>query len=152
MMIPARNKSFKIFVITAFFIECNRNQKFNILYLLFIANIYKMNSRRMKLNLTDYKNILKFYKIDTSGLSTKAIKEKAEHFLAVKLCKCIKNVSMKNTSMKKGPKNEKRAISICYNSVLKKKHLKVFKFECKKTVKLLPKKGTRKIFVEKLGV
>jgi len=110
-----------------------------------------MNSRRknktMKLNPTDYKNILKFYKIDTSGLSTKAIKEKAEHYLAVKLCKCIKNISMK-----KDPKNEKRAISICYNSVLKKKHVKVFKFECKKTVKLLPKKGTRKIFVEKLGL
>jgi hypothetical protein len=109
----------------------------------------------MKLNLTDYKNILKFYKIDTNGLSTKDIKEKAEHYLAVKLCKCIKNISLKNISlknitMKKGPKNEKRAISICYNSVLKKKNLKVFKFECKKTVKLLPKKGTRKIFVEKL--
>jgi hypothetical protein len=104
----------------------------------------------MKLNLTDYKNILKFYKIDTSGLSTKAIKEKAEHYLAVKLCKCIKSLK-KGPSVKKDTKNEKRAISICYNSVLKKKHLKVFKFECKKTVKLLPKKGTRKIFVEKLG-
>ena len=47
--------------------------------------------------------------------------------------------------------NEKRAIALCYNSVLKKKNLKVFKFTCKKKVTLLPKKGTRKIFVEKLG-
>jgi hypothetical protein len=30
--------------------------------------------------------------------------------------------------------------------------LKIFKFNCKKTAKLLAKKGTRKIFVEKLGV
>lgn len=100
--------------------------------------------KSLKLTLRDYKNILKFYKIDTDDLSSKDIKEKAEHFLAVKLCKCIKNI--RGTK-----KDEKRAISVCYNSVLTKKHLKVFKFNCKKTVKLLPKKGTRKIFVEKLA-
>jgi hypothetical protein len=102
----------------------------------------------MKLTNSDYKNILKFYKVDTSALSTKAIKEKAEHYLAVKLCKCIKNI--------KGPASagmgEKRAIAVCYNSVLKKKKLKVFKFTCKKRVKLLPKKGTRKLLVEKLNI
>jgi hypothetical protein len=95
----------------------------------------------MKLTNSDYKSILKFYNIDASRLSNKAIKEKAEHFLAVKLCKCIKNIR---------GKTERRAISVCYNSVLKKKKLKIFKFTCKKKVKLLPKKGTRKIFVEKL--
>ena len=47
---------------------------------------------------------------------------------------------------------EKRAIAICYNSVLKRKKLKIFKFNCKKTARLSPKKGTRKIFVEKLGI
>jgi hypothetical protein len=103
----------------------------------------------MKLNKSDYKNILKFYKIDTSTLSSKDIKEKAEHFLAVKLCKCIKNI---RASRYIRPNSEKRAISVCYNSVLKKKNLKIFKFTCKKKVKLLPKKGTRKIFVEKLSV
>ena len=81
-----------------------------------------------KLTNTDYKNILKFYKVDTTTLSTKAIKEKAEHFLAVKLCKCIKNIK----GTKKSNANEKRAIAICYNSVLKKKNLKIFKFKCKK--------------------
>jgi hypothetical protein len=107
-----------------------------------------VQKKTMKLTKNDYKNILKFYKIDISTLSTKDIKEKAEHFLAVKLCKCIKNITRLRLN---SPKNEKRAISICYNSVLKKKNLKVFKFTCKKKVTLLPKKGTRKIFVEKLG-
>lgn len=103
----------------------------------------------MKLTNSDYKNILKFYKVDTSALSTKAIKEKAEHYLAVKLCKCIKNIKGPSAGMGMG---EKRAIAVCYNSVLKKKKLKVFKFTCKKRVKLLPKKGTRKLLVEKLNI
>ena len=110
-----------------------------------------MNSqtkKNMKLTTSDYKNILKFYKIDPSNLSNKDIKEKAEHYLAVKLCKCIKNIK---ASSRLRPNSEKRAISVCYNSVLKKKNLKIFKFNCKKTVKLLPKKGTRKIMVEKLS-
>lgn len=105
----------------------------------------------MKLTNSDYKNILKFYKVDTSALSTKAIKEKAEHYLAVKLCKCIKNIKGPSAGMGMGM-GEKRAIAVCYNSVLKKKKLKVFKFTCKKRVKLLPKKGTRKLLVEKLNI
>jgi hypothetical protein len=116
-----------------------------------------MNSRQYnktkKLNNSDYRNILKYYKIDPATLTDKAIKEKAEHFLAVKLCKCIKNVKNKsdgNSDGKNPIKSEKRAIAICYNSVLKKKNLKIFKFKCKKTAKLLSKKGTRKIKVEKL--
>jgi hypothetical protein len=104
----------------------------------------------MKLTNSDYKNILKFYKVDTSSLTNKAIKEKAEHYLAIKLCKCIKNIRRKSGA--DSGMGEKRAIAVCYNSVLKKKNLKVFKFTCKKKVKLLPKKGTRKLFVEKLGV
>ncbi len=109
-----------------------------------------MTAHQKKLNNTDYKNILKFYKIDPAPLSTKVIKEKAEHFLAVKLCKCIKNIKGKDKAATPA-KSEKRAIAVCYNSVLKKKGIKVFKFTCKKKVKLLPKKGTRKIFVEKLA-
>ena len=108
----------------------------------------------MKLTNKDYKSILKFYKVDISALSTKDIKEKAEHYLAVKLCRCIKNVKGKSASATGASavaNSEKRAIAVCYNSVLKKKNLKVFKFSCKKKVTLLPKKGTRKIFVEKLG-
>lgn len=117
----------------------------------------KQNKNKMKLTPTDYKNILKFYKIDTTKLTNKEIKEKAEHFLAVKLCKCIKKVNTSkniviNKNKNKKNNTEKRAIAICYNSVLKKKNLKIFKFNCKKTSRLSPKKGTRKIFVEKLGI
>ena len=119
--------------------------------------------KTMKLTNKDYKSILKFYKVDISTLSSKDIKEKAEHYLAVKLCRCIKNMKGKSASVTgasatgasatgaSATGNEKRAIALCYNSVLKKKNLKVFKFTCKKKVTLLPKKGTRKIFVEKLG-
>ena len=115
--------------------------------------------KSLKMTLRDYKNVLKFYKIDTEPLTNKAIKEKAEHFLAVKLCKCIKNIRAGAGRAGTGRAgtgragrgkagSEKRAISICYNSVLTKKNLKVFKFTCKKKAKLLPKKGTRKMFVE----
>jgi hypothetical protein len=104
--------------------------------------------KTMKLTNKDYKTILNFYKVDLSALSSKEIKSKAEHYLAMKLCKCIKKIKGPGGT---GASDEKRAIAICYNSVLKKKNLKVFKFSCKKKVTLLPKKGTRKIFVEKLG-
>ena len=112
--------------------------------------------KSLKMTLRDYKNILKFYKIDTVSLTNKAIKEKAEHFLAVKLCKCIKNIRAGSAGTGRAGSagtgragsSEKRAISLCYNSVLTKKNLKVFKFTCKKKAKLLPKKGTRKMCIE----
>ena len=68
------------------------------------------------------------------------IKEKAEHLLATKLCKCIKKVEKKYSEKY----SEKRAIAICYNSVIKKKNLKTFRFTCKKGATLLPKAGTSK--------
>ena len=92
----------------------------------------------MNLTTTDYKNILKYYKIADTQLKPREIKEKAEHLLATKLCKCIKKVSAKR-------KSEAKAIAICNNSVIKKKKLAIFKFTCKKGAKLLPKKGTRKV-------
>ena len=113
----------------------------------------------MKLTNKDYKSILKFYKVDISALSTKDIKEKAEHYLAVKLCRCIKNVKGKSASATgasatgasatgasatgasaTGANSEKRAIAVCYNSVLKKKNLKVFKFSCKKKGHIITEK------------
>ena len=94
----------------------------------------------MNLTTTDYKNILKYYKIADTQLKPREIKEKAEHLLATKLCKCIKKVSAKIR-----PITEAKAIAICNNSVIKKKKLAIFKFTCKKGAKLLPKKGTRKV-------
>jgi hypothetical protein len=129
----------------------------------------------MKLIHKDYKDILSFYKVNTSNMKPREIKEKAEHLLATKLCKCIKsikyntsttasgkraNASLRanasgkranasgkraNASGKRANAGEKRAIAICYNSVIRQKGLKTFKFKCKSGVKLLPKKGTRKL-------
>lgn len=99
-----------------------------------------------KLNYNDYVDILKFYKIDASSLKKKDVKSKAEHLLATKLCKCIKNIRKRTTTIK-----ESKAIAICYNSVIRRKGLKTFKFKCKKGARLLGKKGTRKILVVKRG-
>ena len=98
----------------------------------------------MKITLADYKNILNFYKIDSTHMKQREIKEKAEHLLATKLCKCIKSIKNRSSA------TEKRAIAICYNSVIKKKGIKTFRFKCKKGAKFLPQKGTRKLKVIKL--
>ena len=98
----------------------------------------------MKLLHKDYVDILKYYKMDISGMKKRDIKEKAEYLLATKLCKCIKSIKKRaNTS-------EGKAIAICYNSVIKQKGLKTFKFKCKNGARFLPKKGTRKLTVIKL--
>ena len=97
----------------------------------------------MKLTSKDYVDILNYYKIDISTMKKKERKEKAEHLLATKLCKCIKSIKNKSGA------SEKKAIAICYNSVIKRKGLKTFKFKCKKGARLLPKKGTRKLIVIK---
>jgi hypothetical protein len=94
--------------------------------------------------LRDYKDILKFYKKDVRTMTASNIKKEAEHLLATKLCKCIK--SIKNNSST----TEKKAIAICYNTVIRKKGLKTFKFKCKSGAKFLPAKGTRKLRIIKL--
>jgi hypothetical protein len=72
------------------------------------------------------------------------IKKQAEHLLATKLCKCIKSIKNKSST------TEKKAIAICYNSVIRKKGLKTFKFKCKKGAVFLPQKGTRKLKIIKV--
>ena len=119
----------------------------------------------MNLSTADYKSILKFYGYANDALREmrpRDIKTKAEQLLATKLCRCIKAVS------KSSPKNEARAIAICYNSVIQKKRfkatrtknlrtksnplqMKTFRFKCDKGAKLFPKKGTRKVKVVKMG-
>lgn len=97
----------------------------------------------MKLSLSDYKKILKFYKLSIPKKS-KNIKKKADKIIAKKFCSCIKKVQQKF-------KKEGIAIGICTNSVINKKGYKRGKFRCKKrrTVKLQKggkrrKKKTRK--------
>ena len=101
----------------------------------------------MRLLLSDYKTILKFYNIDASNMNKTAIKRKAEDILAEKLCRCIKKVgtSLKNKSQlrNKSLKNKSKAarvIAICKNSILTKKNVFSPKFTCKGTAKLLPSK------------
>ncbi len=103
----------------------------------------------MKLNYSDYTDILKFYNIDASKMKKKDVKAKAENLLATKLCKCIK--SIKKRKSVRNPVKESRAIAICYNSIIRKKGLKTYKFKCKNGAKFLPKRGTRKLItIEKV--
>ena len=81
----------------------------------------------MNLTKEDYIKILNYYNINYYKKSSKYIKRKAETILADKLCKCIKKVNNNNDNS-----DESRAIGICKNSVLTKKHLTVGKFSCKK--------------------
>jgi len=104
-----------------------------------------LRNNNSKMNTKDYKKIMEYYKLNTSKMNNKTIKNKAEDILAKKLCKCIKKVKGKSEN-----KDERRAIGICKNSVITKKNIKIFTFNCKKKNKLNPKKGTRKLKIEKL--
>ena len=92
----------------------------------------------MRLSLNDYISILKYYEIETSGMKTKDIKRRAEDILAKKLCRCIKAVDKKSD-------NESKAIAVCKNSVFTKKNLKIAKFNCKKSAKLLSSRKNNKL-------
>jgi len=87
--------------------------------------------------------ILNYYGIPLDkSLSNKDIKNKAEHILADKLCKCIKNVQKKSKTLK-----ESRAIAICRDAVLHKKGVETTGFTCKKKKTLMSKKGsTHKLY------
>lgn len=90
----------------------------------------------MNLTNTDYKSILLFYDIPYRNLKAKQIKELAENILANKLCRCIKKVTPSTNG-------EGAAISICNNSILKKKGIISSRFKCKKKPRFLPFKKTR---------
>ena len=92
----------------------------------------------MRLSLNDYKLILKYYNIDTSGMKNSTIRKQAEDILAEKLCRCIKAVDKTNF------KKETKAIAVCKNSVLNKKNLKISKFTCKKKKQFLTSKKNKK--------
>lgn len=90
----------------------------------------------MKLTKKDYKNLLKFYNINTKKYqSYKKLKYIGEKILAKKLCNCIKSVD-KN--------NENKSIPICKNSIFTKKELSFKKFTCKKNFKIIGLKKTIK--------
>ena len=74
-----------------------------------------------KITDNDYKKILEFYKISIPK-SKRLLKNKAEKILAIKLCRCIKKV---------GLKNESRSIGICTKTILNRKGFTRGKFKCK---------------------
>jgi hypothetical protein len=88
----------------------------------------------MKLNKNDYLDILNYYKIHIDkNIKTNVLKKKVEEIIANKLCSCIKKVNNRILY-------EDYSIAICNNSVIKKKNLKIYGFNCKKR-KTLKKKN-----------
>lgn len=75
-----------------------------------------------KMNNSDYKNILDYYKIPIPK-SKILLKQIAEKILAEKLCKCIKQVDSRN---------EAKSIGICTKNIFNKKGLTRGTFKCKK--------------------
>ena len=78
----------------------------------------------MKLSISDYKKILKFYKLSVPK-NKKKLEKKANKIIADKFCSCIKKVQQKF-------REEGIAIGICTNSVINRKGYKRGKFKCKK--------------------
>ena len=76
----------------------------------------------MALNKKDYIKILKYYNLPIPR-SASEIKKQAEDVLALKLCRCIKNVS---------PSNEAKAIGVCTRTIFKRKNLTRGAFTCKR--------------------
>ena len=89
----------------------------------------------MNLNTSDYKKIVKYYNIKNTGKQT--YKELAEDLLATKLCKCIKKVN-------NNVNNEKSSIAICRKNIFQNRDIDFYTFKCRKSRKLVPKKGTMK--------
>tara|TARA_B100000795_G_C22781586_1_gene432577 strand:- start:1422 stop:1763 length:342 start_codon:yes stop_codon:yes gene_type:complete len=96
-------------------------------------------------NLTskDFKIILKHYKLKVPKNKTKR-KKKAIKTLAGKLCRCIKKVKKKRSNRTMKNYKRKDAAAICSSSIFKKRGLKHYRFNCKKTPTLLQSKKNRK--------
>lgn len=110
-------------------------------------------STARKLNSNDYKNILHYYHIvqTTPNTRKQPLKKQIETILAQKLCSCIKKLNQTvKTSGNRAENNRAESkrllpVPVCINNVIKKKHLKIFNFTCKKKKQLLPKAGTTQV-------
>ena len=91
------------------------------------------------LNKKDYTTILDYYTIPYENLTLFETANLAESILASKLCRCIKKVE-------KQTDDKKKSIAICTNSILKNRKLKVYKYKCGKTPKLISNKTRKKLF------
>ena len=96
-----------------------------------------------KMNNSDYKNILDYYKIPIPK-SKILLKQIAEKILAEKLCKCIKKVDYHN---------EAKSIGICTKNIFNKKGLTRGTFKCKKNKMVTFRKtSTFKKTIKKLKI
>ena len=87
--------------------------------------------RRIRLNATDYKKILEYYKLKVPTRSTlNNLKKRAEKALVKKICNCTKKL--------KSQMSETKAIGVCADSVLKRKNLMYHRFTCKKPSHFIP--------------
>jgi hypothetical protein len=85
-----------------------------------------------QITINDYKHILEFYNKPIPKTQI-LIKKHAEHIMATKLCKCIKQVGVKI-------KNEPRSIGICSKTIFNRRGFTRGKFTCKKKQKVEFKK------------
>ena len=83
----------------------------------------------------DYKKILDYYDIPMPNTRSK-LKSAAESVLAKKLCRCIKKVQKSRKD-----KSERIPTGICRDSVIHKKKLDIYQFQCDKQPSLKKFKG-----------
>ncbi len=84
----------------------------------------KNSTKKMGLLASDYRKILKFYKLSIPK-KVSNLRKKGDKIIAKKFCSCIKKVRAKF-------KKEGIAIAICTKSVITRKGIKRGKFKCKK--------------------
>jgi len=92
--------------------------------------------KKKQLSLSDYRKILKFYKLPMPKNASN-IRKKGDKIIAKKFCSCIKKVRAKF-------KKEGIAIGICTKSVINRKGYKRGKFKCKKRRSIKLYKGGSK--------
>ena len=102
-----------------------------------IKKTRKNSTKKMGLSASDYRKILKFYKLSIPK-KVSNLRKKGDKIIAKKFCSCIKKVRAKF-------KKEGIAIAICTKSVITRKGIKRGKFKCKKrrSIKLF-KGGTKR--------
>lgn len=93
-----------------------------------------MTTSPLELTHADYKKVLKYYNQQIPK-SYRKTKKNAERLLSNKLCKCIqkvkKTVKQRNRSLK-NKEALQRSVGICRDSVLHKKNIDVYQFQCDK--------------------
>ena len=97
----------------------------------------------MKLSSTDFRNILKHYKLKIPKTKKKT-RKRAANVLAGKLCRCIKKVQKKGRKRKTKRYNKRAATAICSSSIFKKRGLVHSRFNCKKTPRLYVNKKNKR--------